>query len=480
MRKLILSPFLFALIIFFTACNEEPIETSKNNVQFSIIQKSISNGRQLEETPSSVILSIENQANEKVIENEKYNLTKINENYLIDPILLELGDYKLTKFLVLNDAEEVIYATPLSGSNLASFVNSPLPLDFDIIADSATNVGVEVIYTGSIDPEDLGYASLSFNIIPTSDILFSVFGYNEMNNNFSFLSGELTVSGDQDSLLTVAYGDSINVVKIRNDYDILTFDFSADGYINSSINISTDTLYKYKTTPLEVILQSEQNLFAFFPFNGNSTEVAKTGLSGTNNGAFLTTDRNQVENRAFEFDGINDNINYGDNFDLGLSDFTVSVWTKVDEYKGLKPNTSTRGAYIINKGLTKYGTPSRSGYGIIAMSLNNENTFGFYVGGNDQVYMTRAANNFNINEWYHVVGVKEGNIISLYVNGVKIDELSIPSSLDTDTNIPFAIGSQDKLGMDAEGTTYFDGKIDNIKIYDRAFTPQEISDLYNN
>jgi len=474
-----LSPLLLVLTLFF-ACNEEPIETNKNTIQFSIVQKSTSNSRQLEEeVPSSVVLSIENESNEFEIENKKYSLTKINETYLIDPILLEVGNYNLSKFLVLNSADEVIYATPLEGSNLASLVDSPLPINFNIDTDSATNQNVEVIYTDSINPEDLGYASLSFNIVPTSNILYSVFGYSDANKNYSFLSGDLTVYGDQDSLFSIEYGDSINAVKLRNDYDTISLDFSAPGFFNSTVNISTDTLSKYKTIPLKVTLVKEENLWAYFPFSGNTYEVAGSSLSGTKQGAVLTNDRNEIENNAYYFDGINDYIKYGDNFDVGESDFTISTWTKVSEFKGLKPNTSTRGAYIVNKGLTIYGSPSRSGYGLIALSKDSVNEFGFYVGGNDQVFRTTGQNNFVANQWYHVVGVKKNDNISLYVDGVKISVDTVPSQLNTNNNIPFSIGTHDKLGYDAEGTSYFEGSIDEVKIYNRALTDEEVLELYN-
>jgi hypothetical protein len=477
MSKL-LSPILL-LVVLLVACNEEPIETSKNTVQFSILPKNISNGRQLEEIPKSVILSIENQAGEIIFENEQYSLTKINETYLIDPILLEVEDYNLTKFLVLNDDDEVIYATPLAGSNFASFVDSPLPINFPIVADNETDVKVEVIYTDSIDPEDLGYASISFNIVPTTDILYSVFGYDDISSSYTFLSGDLTVSGDQDSLFTVGYGDSVNVIKLRKDYDSLSFDFSALGFISTTAKISTDNLGQYRTVPLEIILQSEQNLWAYFPFNGDSKEVTGSSLQGNIQGSVLTQDRNGIENSAYSFNGINDNIKYGDNFDLGSTDFTISVWTKVDDFKGLVPNTSTRGAYAVNKGLTKYGNPSRAGYGIIALSENNENRFGFSIGGNDQTFHAKGSNDFKTNQWYHVVGVRKGNLISLYVNGIKITETSVPDPLNTNTNIPFSVGTNDKLGNDAAGTTYFEGSVDEIKIYDVALSQEEILNLFN-
>ena len=94
-------------------------------------------------------------------------------------------------------------------------MDQPLPLSFTISADEVTELSVEVIEKNSIDPEDLGYASISFDIIPTIDILVSTFA-NLSGGTYGLTESLLTVKGDGDSLFSQSLGDSINVVKLRN------------------------------------------------------------------------------------------------------------------------------------------------------------------------------------------------------------------------------------------------------------------------
>lgn len=107
--------------------------------------------------------------------------------------------------------------------------------------------------------------------------------------------------------------------------------------------------------------------------------------------------------------------------------------------------------------------------------INDENHLLFFVGGaTNQTYSAGGTGNFNIDQWYHIVGRREGNKISLYVNGSLIFEQDIESDLDTNTNIPFSIGRQNKLGNDPAGTTYFDGSVDEIRLFDKALSSEEI------
>lgn len=475
-KKIVL---LFLTLSLFS-CDENEHEIQKNNVQFKIIQKALNNSRVINEVPKSVIISISDNAGNTVIESEQVEVLEFNESYLIEPVLLEMGSYNLTKFLVLNEAEEVIYATPLEDSKLASFVNDPLPISFEILANNATDVFVEVIYTNSIDPEDLGYANFTYEIIPTKEILFSVFGFNSISEKLEFISGDITIYADSDSLYNTLFGDSINVLRLRSDFNSLELNIKAAGFSTKSISLSPDDLNSYRTKPLQVTLINESGLYAYFPFAGNAKEVGNSQSDGQVSGAQLVENMNLVANQAYLFDGMNYYISYGDNFDLGDQDFTISTWVNVAVFEGLKPGTSTRGASIINKGITIYGTPSRSGYGLMAQELDGANMFGFFIGGNNQVFFTRSEGGFLEDTWYNVVGKREGDTISLFVNGELISEINVPEGLNTNTNVPFTFGTTDKLGNDVAGTSYFNGKIDESKIYLKALTNSEIKDLYEN
>lgn len=63
--------------------------------------------------------------------------------------------------------------------------------------------------------------------------------------------------------------------------------------------------------------------------------------------------------------------------------------------------------------------------------------------------------------------------ISLFVDNVLIATEAIPSNMNVDTNIPLVFGSTDKLGYDQKGTTFFNGIIDDVRIFKKALSKDE-------
>ncbi|MEZ4577795.1 MAG: hypothetical protein R2875_07210 [Desulfobacterales bacterium] len=72
-------------------------------------------------------------------------------------------------------------------------------------------------------------------------------------------------------------------------------------------------------------------LVAFYPFNGNANDESGNGNNGTVYGAGLTADRHGNLNSAYNFDGINDYIDIGNNVKPQFP-ITVSAWVKLDQF----------------------------------------------------------------------------------------------------------------------------------------------------
>lgn len=185
---------------------------------------SVSNsGRISDEVLSQVIISLETPSGEMILTSEKVDISKFGEGYVSSPVILPVGSYEITEFLVVNTNNEVVYATPISGSALAGLVSSPLPVDFMVLPNEVSEVSLEVIATNSYDPEDLGYSSFNFWVVPTRDILVSVLSQ-DAERAYSFAKSELTAYGGSDSLYTISLGDSINLITLPTEYD--TFDLT--------------------------------------------------------------------------------------------------------------------------------------------------------------------------------------------------------------------------------------------------------------
>jgi len=209
-------------------------------------------------------------------------------------------------------------------------------------------------------------------------------------------------------------------------------------------------------------------LVGYWPFNGNANDESGNGNNGTVNGAILTTDRNGVANQAYSFDG-NDWIEVLDNiaFNFGTNtSFTCSFWIKYNSNMSL--NT------IISKEL-----PSNPGDGYQIMLLANKPRFDFISSGPSMIDF-QGITLLNDNEWHQVVFTanRTTNEMIFYIDGLNNanlinSNLSIGNLTNT-SNLQFGAAR-------APCTTtncYYNGLLDDISIYNRALTPQEITNLY--
>jgi hypothetical protein len=163
MNKLILTLFLAIILI---NCQEHDLESHKEGkVSFSLSQMTRSNGRAKETaTPAFVLLNVED-SHGQVQENIKLPLLIFGQSYISESLDLQIGNYRVTQFTVLDATSEVIYATPMEGSPLAQYVADPLPIDFTVTAEGV-QVTTEVLAVVDTDePELFGYASFGFHVV---------------------------------------------------------------------------------------------------------------------------------------------------------------------------------------------------------------------------------------------------------------------------------------------------------------------------
>jgi len=77
------------------------------------------------------------------------------------------------------------------------------------------------------------------------------------------------------------------------------------------------------------------------------------------------------------------------------------------------------------------------------------------------------------NQWTHVLVQGDGIALQLYIDGNRVDEVAIVPQAKTSVN--FAIGSQ----PNALGARVMDGIIDDVRVWNRSLTPEEIQDALN-
>ena len=188
----------------------------------------------------------------------------------------------------------------------------------------------------------------------------------------------------------------------------------------------------------------------------SADDISGNGNHGTYNGGMGTVaDTSNGGTRAYSFDGSNDYINLGSVL-TGTGDFTISAWFHTN---------STSYSYIYGKGVE--GNTS-DGIGI-----SQQGSFYGAIGNNSTRIVLQNSGSVSTATWYHyAVTFDRDGVATKYVNGIPIGFESIVSAAGN-------IGSDnDYIGRFGSTTGgFFNGKIDDVRAYDRALTATEITHL---
>ena len=282
-------------------------------------------------------------------------------------------------------------------------------------------------------------------------------------NNYNISSGILISSAllETDTktvlLMTSQHQDGVHTITINNIQD----------RAKSPNIILGNSQFNYTV----VSSHTDANLVGYWRFdNGTATDDSGSGNNGTVSGAVWTA--NGKVGGAFGFDGVNDVIDLGDVLNLDLP-VTMSAWIKPTSLAG------TKGKGVI--GSDRNTNAAYDGYWMTISSTNWAIEIGFGDGGGQGSVDRRekiGTTSLNNNTWYHVVGVIRGaNDMDIYINGVNDNGTHSGSggAMSHPTE-PFQIGG---FNLRTTTTTVFNGTIDEVQIWDRALSSEEIIDFYS-
>jgi hypothetical protein len=170
---------------------------------------------------------------------------------------------------------------------------------------------------------------------------------------------------------------------------------------------------------------------------------------------------------AMQFNGSGDYVTMGNNaLNMLGSDFTIEAWLK-------KTSSATSAMSIITKGMTPNASPPNNGYSLRLQNAQLE----FAVYG-DTTAITVATPAPADNEWHQIVAVfRNGQNLQLYVDSIlQATEIFTTPLSSLITSAPLTIGAMD----DGAGTVseYFTGILDDIRIFSRAFSEEEVMRHY--
>lgn len=217
-------------------------------------------------------------------------------------------------------------------------------------------------------------------------------------------------------------------------------------------------------------------LIAYYPFNGNANDESGNNHNGIVNGATLTADRFGNLNSSYNFTGTTNEITLNNSQTLINGSFSVSAWCTIET---LSP--SNYDAVIIGQYNGQVANERKWLFGY--RSISTQRGISYYLCDNSG---NASSNSSTLNwvaqasTWYHITWVfTSGNSIKTYVNGVLHSEVSTTLSNfnNTANNVLTKIGNG--IDIDTPAKLPWSGKIDDVGIWNRALTLNEITNLFD-
>lgn len=234
---------------------------------------------------------------------------------------------------------------------------------------------------------------------------------------------------------------------------------------------------------------------AHYPLDGNAVDFSGNGLDGIVNGAFSVENRRQKSNKALEFNGIDTNVDLGDILDnvftASDANFSLSFWIYLNGEESSNTNVGAIAPnnLIISKlGDSACGEDQRE----FTIRVVDDKLNGLFFYSLDSQVFRRwvGETTLTADTWYHVVVNYDESIIndegaarlSIFLDGVQesltLDGIEGALGELQDGTAHLGLGNRlDSNGENCATDLVFNGRIDDLRIYDRLLDNQEISIL---
>jgi len=165
--------------------------------------------------------------------------------------------------------------------------------------------------------------------------------------------------------------------------------------------------------------------------------------------------------QALDFDGSSGAVDLGP-LDVPGSALTISLWFRADTF-------NVHDARFLSKA---NGSSDQDHFWMLSTLNGSELRLRLRAGGNTTT-LASPTGTLSTGIWTHIAAVYDGSTMRLYRDAAQVASTSKSGVLDTNGTIDVAIGNQPLTA--SGGSRPFDGLIDDLRIYDRALSPEEIA-----
>jgi hypothetical protein len=309
------------------------------------------------------------------------------------------------------------------------------------------NIG-NITVLGLASTKRIGNDTKTLDRVLDPDKVIAFINLTQKPNGYSPLRNRLFGTGKYDFYVELSCLDST----IMDCFEGLRFDNIANYNFTCNASNTNFSISNYT-------LKSDPSLVAIWRFDEGADSIAADTSGGENdaavNGASWTAGK---YGSALLFDGTNDYVEATPGTTVSGA-FTVSLWVKVSD-NAVRTILSTRG-------------PSDYSFDI---KFRNGNEVHANI-GNGTAWKTNYANAsllYDLNYWYHIVYAVNQTGYTIYINGTSVKTGTFAST----TPLLFDVNHTLNIGRKQDGTEYFYGAIDDVKIWNRALSGLEALNEY--
>lgn len=274
---------------------------------------------------------------------------------------------------------------------------------------------------------------------------------------------DIAVSRWSANILSIYYGNGdgtfkstpTNVPVGTNPFFVVAADLDKDGTTDLAVTNYGSNDVKILLNRTGVCLPPLAGMVLWLSGDGHPFDLLGQFNGTMTNGATYAPGK---VGRAFSFDGVNDYVEINDGIgELGNSPFTIDFW--------MYSRNDGNSAYLLGKSHPDGGV----GWDI---RLHNQKIRLEGTDGWNPSYNWESNTTVTPNAWHHIAVSSTTDSISVYIDGV-LDGTTTRSTISTSLN-PLRIGFTTNYGG-----TPFNGLLDEVKLFNRALTAEEIMAIYN-